>query len=380
MPGSGEEASVAYPEVFTLHWEGPGDREPAQEMAFPGSDAEERERAARERERDEQEQARAAQGRALWERIEHEAARRGDTDLWRRKLEAYRFVKLDGLGTAGDYGRRHDVNHATVRTWIAEVAKLAYQVGYRLHEDRLLLLGGAPPGLQRLRELVNRDAASSAAWDALQEVEAEYRGEDPWFHLNEGHVFRARRLLRDSDDTLKEGLAIAEAPRVRSLLWNARGQTLWDCRPDSDHPLPDHLARAEKAFRRAAILDASTYFPFVNLAQLAVDAGDARRAAYWITELGAARKGMEDTMKDDLARYLHQAEWTGAVEERRFWRNGPGRWLAQAAKRGIVPLLVLALGIATAVAPTAVAEPMPDRDLVVVSNKGAKARSGAGGN
>jgi hypothetical protein len=48
-------------------------------------------------------------------------------------------------------------HHATVRTWISEVAKLAYQVGYRLHEDRLVLAGDAPPELKRLRELVKRD-------------------------------------------------------------------------------------------------------------------------------------------------------------------------------------------------------------------------------
>ena len=47
-------------------------------------------------------------------------------------------------GNAGEYARRFDLNHATVRSWISEVAKLAYQVGYRLHEDRLVLVGDAP--------------------------------------------------------------------------------------------------------------------------------------------------------------------------------------------------------------------------------------------
>ena len=71
-----------------------------------------------------------------------------------------------------------------------------------------------------------------------------------------------------------------QAAGVRSLLWNARGQTFWDCDADSSHPLPDHLERTEQAFRRAAALDPSHYFAFVNLAQLAVDAKDTKRAEY----------------------------------------------------------------------------------------------------
>ncbi len=380
MSGSREDPSVAWPEIFTMHWEGPAQVELPPEHAFPGSTREDRERRVQERRRELLELERSADGRALWEQIRGEAARKGDAELWSRKLDAYWWVKVEATGNAADYARLHDVNHATVRTWISEVAKLAYQVGYRLHEDRLLLVGEAPEGLKRLRELVNRDAGSAEAWHELRAVEGAFRGEEPYFHLNEGHALRAHGRLRESDETLKEGLALAEAPRLRSLLWNARGQTFWECGPSSSHPLPDHLERAEKAFRRAAILDQSTYFPFVNLAQLAVDAEDARRAEYWLGELTAARKGMNDAMKDDLTRYLHQAEWTGPVEGARFWRAGPARWLREAAKKGVIPLLLLALALGLISVPGAAAASLagaPD----AVANSGERAEnSGAGGN
>jgi hypothetical protein len=267
-----------------------------------------------------------------------------------------------------------------VRSWISDVAKLAYQVGYRLHEDKLLLVGRAPEGLTRLRVLVNRDAASPQTWQALQEAEG-FRGEDPYFHLNEGHVLRALHRLRESDATLAEGLTIAEAHAVRALLWNARGQTLWDCRPDSDHPLPDHLERAEKSFRRAAALDPSAYFPFVNLAQMAVDANDVKRAEYWIGELGAARKRMDDAMHQGLVRYLDQAEWSGPVEQTRFWRNGPRKWLAEAVKKGLLPAIAILLMIGASSHPAFGGE-MTMAGVDTVENDGKKGgnNSGAGGN
>ncbi len=369
-----EDGSIAYPQVFTLHWEGPAAAEvPVEAELGEGRGPDE--------DPDVSAVQRTERGQALWEQIRREAERRGDADLWRRKLSAYAWVKLEARGTAGDYARRFEVNHATVRTWISDVAKLAYQVGYRLHEDRLLLVGDAPEGLRQLRELVNHDAASSEAWHCLRAVEAEFRGEDAYFHLNEGHVLRARRCLRESDETLKEGLAIAEARRIRSLLWNARGQTFWDCEPESSHPLPDHLERAEKAFRRAAILDQSTYFPFVNLAQLAVDGGDLRRAEYWIGELSAARKAMEEPMRDDLARYLDQAEWSGAVAEERFWKGGPLRWLREAAGKGVLVLAALLLLAWTLTAPPASAHPDPGVEPVVAhGGPRGNAKGGAGGN
>jgi tetratricopeptide (TPR) repeat protein len=264
------------------------------------------------------------------------------------------------------------------------VAKLAYQVGYRLHEDRLLLVGQAPPELQRLRELVNRDAASSEASAELRRVAPHFRGEDPYFHLNEGHVLRALGRLRESDETLREGLSVAEAQPVRALLWNARGQTYWDCTGTSSHPLRDHLERAERAFRRAAVLDPTTFFPFVNLAQLAVDAGDEKRCEYWLGELAAARRRMTDAMKDDLAGYLHDAEWTRSVEDKRHWNSGPAKWIREALKRGALATLALLLLIGALVAPPASAATPAQGGPDTVCNGGRRGgggnNSGAGGN
>jgi tetratricopeptide (TPR) repeat protein len=374
-----DDGNVAHPEVFTLHWEGPRSAIEPEDVEFPGSgdDASQRESAL---ERELAELRRTETGRALWEQIEREAAGRGDTELWRRKLHAYAWVKMYAQGTAGEYARIHEANHATVRSWISDVAKIAYQVGYRLHEDKLLLVGRAPAGLQRLRELVNRDAASPQAWLELQDA-AQFRGEDPYFHLNEGHVLRAHHRLRESDATLAEGLTIAEAHSVRALLWNARGQTLWDCRPDSDYALPDHLERAEKCFRRAAALDPSTYFPFVNLAQMSVDAGDVKRAEYWIGELSAARKRMDEAMHEGLVRYLDQAEWTGPVEQMRFWRNGPRKWLGEAVKKGLLPMIAIVLMIGASSHPAFGGEgAMSGVDTVANDGKKGGNNSGAGGN
>jgi len=370
-------AVVAYPEVFTLHWEGPSDRVGPPEHSFPQSLEDRACVWQSEVEAELAELRRHRDGRALWEQIEREAEGRGDQDLWRRKLAAYHYVKLRAAGSAGEYARRFGLNHATVRSWIADVAKLAYQVGYRLHEDRLLLVGHAPEGLKHLRELVNRDAGSHGTWAELRAVESEFRGEDPYFHLNEGHVLRARGALRESDATLRDGLTLAEAHPVRGLLWNARGQTFWDCDPNSSYPLKDYLARAERAFRRAAVLDSSTYFPFVNLAQLAFDAADLRRGEYWISELAGARKTMNETMKDDLARYLHGAEWTRAVDQTPFWNKGPKRWLREAARRGVLLLAALALAAGLALH----APHVSAGEFTPVTHKPIKTKhGGAGGN
>jgi hypothetical protein len=377
-----DDGSIAHPEIFTLHWEGPLRVTAPPEVEFTNGAAE-ASRAA-ERERELAELRRTEKGKALWAQIQQEARRRGDEALWRRKLHAYYWVKLNVQGNAGDYARVHRVNHATVRSWISDVAKLAYQVGYRLHEDKLLLVGEAPAGLERLRRLVNRDAASPEAWQALVDAEGEFRGEDPYFHLNEGHILRAHHRLRESDATLTEGLTIAEAHGVRALLWNARGQTLWDCGPDSDHPLPDHLERAERCFRRAAALDPSAYFPFVNLAQMAVDAGDTKRAEYWVGELTAAHKRMDEKMQRGLVRYLDQAEWTGPVEEQRFWKNGPRKWLREAAKKGFLPVLALILMVGLTMQPASGGEVnVQGVDTVAHGGggrSGGSANSGAGGN
>ncbi len=375
-----DEGDVVQPEIFTLHWEGPARATEPVEPGF-GSADEEREAFAGECSRRMAQLHRCARGQVLWRQVAEEAGRRGDRGLWERKLHAYGWVKLRDLGSARDYAERNDLNHATVRAWISDVARLAYEVGYRLHEDRLLLVGEAPEGLAALRSAVNRDAASAEAWEAVRAAEGEFRGRDPYFHLNEGHVLRARGRLRASDATLKEGLTIAEAPSVRSLLWNARGQTFWDCGPRSDWPLPDPLERADRAFRRAAALDASKYFPFVNLAHLAVDAGDLRRAEYWVGELATARRRMGESMLVDLARYLDQAEWRPAVEETRCWRAGPARWIAAAARKGLLALLLaafLALGVQVGSARAA----EPDRGPTIASPAGPPppARGGAGGN
>lgn len=385
MAHENDDGPIVHPEVFTLHWEGPARVVTPVEVSFADS-PEEAERAARaERERELTELRRTESGRALWEQIQREAERRGDESLWRRKLHAYYWVKLNAQGSARDYARAHRVNHATVRSWISDVAKLAYQVGFRLHEDKLLLVGQAPAGLQRLRQLVSRDAASPQAWQALKDAEVEFRGEDPYFHLNEGHVLRAHHRLRESDATLAEGLTIAEAHPVRALLWNARGQTFWDCVPCSDHPLPDALDRAEKCFRRAAALDPSTYFPYVNLAQMAVDSGDIKRAEYWVGELAAARKRMDDNMQRGLVQYLDQAEWTGPVEDMRFWKSGPARWLREAAKCSVLALLGLTLMLGLTSHPawageTTMHEQGPDTVAHGGGSKGGGNNSGAGGN
>ena len=118
----------------------------------------------------------------------------------------------------------------------------------------------------------------------------------------------------------------------------------------------------------------------MNLAQLAVDAGDDRRAAYWIGELASARKGMEKTMRDDLARYPDQAEWRPAVEGRRFWKSGPARWLLEAAKRGALALAAGLLG-AFLLGQAAEAAPTTDSGIETVAHDGGKsAKGGAGGN
>jgi hypothetical protein len=379
---SHDDPVVARSEIVTLHWEGPPAAVPPPEYRFPDSPEEERAALETERERELGEIARSRQGREIWQQIRREAGQRGTDELWRRKLHAYWWVKMKVEGNAGDYARRFGLNHATVRSWISEVAKLAYQVGYRLHEDRLVLVGEAPLELKLLRELVKRDAASPQASAELRRVAQRFRGEDPYFHLNEGHVLRALGRLRESDATLASGLTIAEAHRVRSLLWNARGQTYWDCTSSSDHPLHDHLARAEKAFRRAVVLDRSTFFPFVNLAQLAMDAGDEKRCEYWVGELTAARKGMTDAMKDDLARYLHETEWTRPVEGRRFWKNGPAKWLGEALRKGVLAILALALLSATLVAPPASTQASVGRTPDTVEHGGHRGgnNSGAGGN
>ena len=376
-----DDSQVSQPEVLTLHWEGPAAVVPTPDHRFPGSPEEQRALLERERERELLEIARTRQGQEIWQQIEGEAVGRGDDELWRRKLHAYWWVKMTAEGTAADYARRYQANHATVRTWIAEVSKLAYQVGYRLHEDKLVLVGDAPPELKRLRELVNADASSSRALAELRRVAPQFRGEDPCFHLNEGHVLRALGQLRASDDTLREGLTIAEAPTVRALLWNARGQTLWDCTPDSDYPLRDHLPRAEKAFRRAAVLDRSTFFPFVNLAQMAIDAGDPKRCEYWLGELQAARKRMTDPMKDELAKYLVDAEWSRPVEQKRFWKVGPANWIAEAVRHGILPLLaVLVLAGALLAQPASAESPAQGGPDTVENGGGRGNNSGAGGN
>jgi hypothetical protein len=228
---------------------------------------------------------------------------------------------------------------------------------------------------------VNADASSSEAARELRRVAHRYRGEDPYFHLNEGHVLRAHHCLRESDETLREGLTVAEAPSVRALLWNARGQTFWDCDATSNYPLRDHLVRAEKAFRRAAVLDQSTYFPYVNLAQMAADGGDERRCEYWVGELAAARKRMDEEMKQALGVYLEEAEWTRPVQEKRFWRSGPAKWIREGVRRGaLVVLAVLALAGSVAAPTDAVASLDAGPDVVERGRGGDDRHGGAGGN
>jgi hypothetical protein len=325
-----EDPTIAHPEVVTLHWEGPDSSVPAPEPVFPDSPDEMRLAREAERQRELDELCRGERGRALWTQIEAEARQRGEPKLWQRKLHAFLWVKLQARGSAGDYARRFDAN-----------------------------------------------PASQAAQRELERVRAEFRGEDGYFHLNEGHIHRAHGRLAESDVTLREGLTISEARPLRALLWNARGQTFWDCAPDSAWPLPDALERSEKCFRRAIQLDPAAYFPFVNLAQLAMDAGDSKRAEYWIGELSSARKRMSDPMKAGLARYLREAEWTSSVEGMRFWRNGPMRWLQEAGR--VVAVLALALALTAAAAPSAQTAPAHDLPIETVAHGGG-GKGGSGGN
>jgi len=377
-----DDAAVAQPEILTLHWEGPARSQAAPEHRFPDSQHELQELRRAEFEHELRQIERSRQGSEIWSQVEREAETRGDRDLWRRKLHAYGWVKMKAEGSARDYALRYELNHATVRTWIADIAKLAYQVGYRLHEDRLLLVGEAPLELATLRQLVNADASSPQASCELHRLAPRFRGEDPYFHLNEGHVCRALGNLRESDASLREGLTVAEAPSVRALLWNARGQTFWDCNVTSSYPLRDHLVRAEKAFRRAAVLDQSTYFPYVNLAHMAADAGDERRCEYWVGELAVARKRMDKDMKQALGDYLDEAEWTRPVQQRRFWRGGPAKWISKTARHGAL-LLIAALVFTGGLAllPTD-ASARCDTALEQVDRGADKARrhGGAGGN
>ncbi len=118
----------------------------------------------------------------------------------------------------------------------------------------------------------------------------------------------------------------------------------------------------------------------MNLAQLAADAGDLRRVEYWVGELATARKRMDEAMRTGLARYLDEAEWVRPVEEKRFWRSGPRRWLDEARRAGLLAMMLLALVLPGAVGASAdVAEMGPD---VVAHGKGAvgSKRGGAGGN
>ena len=300
-------------------------------------------------------------------------------------------VRSDGLGkvVAGlvpPGGSRHGAagatassrDHAALEALAADARRAASHA-----LSPITGLSAARRELRQLREIVNADAAAPEAARELRLLAPRFRGDDPYFHLNEGHVLRAHGCLRESDETLREGLTVAEAPAVRALLWNARGQTFWDCRVNSSHPLDDHLERAEKAFRRAAVLDQSTYFPFVNLAHMASDNGDDRRCEYWVGELATARKRMDDDMKTALARYLEEAEWSRPVEGKRFWRAGPAKWIGDAVKRGMLVLFAaLALTGSVTIPTDAVAS--SEATLEEVERERDRGRSGrhggAGGN
>ena len=166
MSNSSDDTQVAYPEVFTLHWEGPTGTVDETDAAFPRCDEETRSRRDAELDAERGERETRDRGQALWEQIRAEAERRGDPTLWEQRLDAFKWVKLEARGNANEYARDRDLNHATVRTWIADVSKLAYQVGFRLHEDRLLLVGEAPPevlGSARLLVLPNIETLSGSA-------------------------------------------------------------------------------------------------------------------------------------------------------------------------------------------------------------------------
>jgi len=140
-----DDGNVAHPEVFTLHWEGPRSAIDPEDVEFPASGDDESARdSALEREL--AQLRRSETGRALWDQIEREAAGRGDTELWRRKLHAYAWVKMYAQGTAGEYAHSHSANHATVRSWISDVAKLAYRISSLTTERN-------PPGFNPLLDI-----------------------------------------------------------------------------------------------------------------------------------------------------------------------------------------------------------------------------------
>jgi hypothetical protein len=113
-----------------------------------------------------------------------------------------------------------------------------------------------------------------------------------------------------------------------------------------------------------------------------MDAGDEKRCEYWVGELSAARKAMTDVMKDDLARYLHETEWTRPVEQRRFWKNGPSKWIREALRKGALAVLALAMLIAALATPPASAQVPPGRTPDSIEHGGRRGgnNSGAGGN
>ena len=111
-----------------------------------------------------------------------------------------------------------------------------------------------------------------------------------------------------------------------------------------------------------------------------MDADDEKRCSYWMGELSTARRKMSEDMQDDLARYLREAEWTRPVEGRRFWRNGPARWLRETLAKGVLTaVVVFSLLSISLVAPASAGSPgEPDR-VAHDGGRGGK-HSGAGGN
>ena len=109
---------------------------------------------------------------------------------------------------------------------------------------------------------------------------------------------------------------------------------------------------------------------------------DEKRCGYWMGELIAARKRMTETMQDELARYLADAEWTRPVEQERFWSSGPAKWIRAAAKRGVLALLAAWILMGAMAAPPAGADPLPQGGPDTVENGGRRggSNSGAGGN
>jgi hypothetical protein len=70
------------------------------------------------------------------------------------------------------------------------------------------------------------------------------------------------------------------------------------------------------------------------------------------------------------------------VEQRRFWKNGPAKWLCEALRKGVLAVLALALLITALATPPTSAQVTSSRTPDSIEHGGERGgnNSGAGGN